>query len=314
MLDLPFFAELASARRILLAGAGGGYDVFCALPIYFGLRDAGKQVFLSSLSFSNLGHVKDRITPALARVTADADGSRYYFPERYLCEWFRQRGEEVCVYCFERTGVKPQRAGYLRLVEKLQLDTIVLVDGGTDSLMRGDEVGLGTPHEDVASIAAVEDLAVERKMLACLGFGIDYFHGVCHAHFLEAVAELTRQGASLGTFSLLPDMPEVKLYQEAARAVFEAMPGHVSIVSSSILSAIEGHYGDFHATDRTAGSTLWINPLMSLYWCFRLAPVARRILYLTEMKDTQTYLDVDDVIQSNRARQTAVRPWVDIPV
>src|SRR5262249_47943656 len=161
--------------------------------------------------------------PALARVTADSDGSTYYFPERYLCEWFRRCGEEVAVYCFERTGVQPLRLGYRGLVEELQLDAIVLVDGGTDSLMRGDEVGLGTPHENMASIAAVDDIAVERKMLACLGFGIDYFHGVCHAHFLEAVAELTRAGACLGTFSLLPDMPEVKLYRDASQAVFQAM-------------------------------------------------------------------------------------------
>ena len=31
MLRLPFFAELDKAQRILLAGAGGGYDVFCGL-------------------------------------------------------------------------------------------------------------------------------------------------------------------------------------------------------------------------------------------------------------------------------------------
>ena len=36
---------------------------------------------------------------------------------------------------------------------RLGVDTLVLVDGGTDSLMRGDEEGLGTPHEDIASLA-----------------------------------------------------------------------------------------------------------------------------------------------------------------
>jgi hypothetical protein len=48
MLSLPFFAELETSRRVLLAGAGGGYDVFCALPLYFALRDAGKEVFLAT--------------------------------------------------------------------------------------------------------------------------------------------------------------------------------------------------------------------------------------------------------------------------
>ena len=128
----------------------------------------------------------------MLEVTADTPSLTEYFPEMFLCRWFRERGTETSIYCFERTGVKPILAGYRVLVEHLSLDTVLLVDGGTDSLMRGDEAGLGTPQEDISSITAVNELAIERKMLACLGFGIDHFHGVCHAHFLEAFAELTR--------------------------------------------------------------------------------------------------------------------------
>src|SRR5262249_52535861 len=243
-----------------------------------------------------------------------AHGSKYYFPERYLCEWFRIQGEELSLYCFERTGVGPLREGYRALAEELKLDAIVLVDGGTDSLMRGDEDGLGTPHEDIASIAAVDDTPVPVKLLACLGFGIDTFHGVCHAHFLEAVAELIRAGGYLGTFSLLNEMSEVERYRAAADYVFEQMRQHVSIVTSSILSALEGRYGDHHATDRTAGSELYINPLMALYWCFRLDAVARRVLYLDMLKSTQTYIDVDDVIDAVRFSGIAIRPRRDLPM
>ena len=42
--------------------------------------------------------------------------------------------------------------------------------------MRGDEVSLGTPHEDVASMAAVHEFAVEQKSLVCLGFGVAGYH------------------------------------------------------------------------------------------------------------------------------------------
>jgi len=122
----------------------------------------------------------------------------------YLSCWFREQGEEVPIYCFERSGiVVPLLASYRALVRDLGVDTVILVDGGTDSLMRGDEAGLGTPEEDMSSIAAVDDLEVERKYLVCLGFGVDSFHGVCHSHALEAVAELTQQGGFLGAFSLL---------------------------------------------------------------------------------------------------------------
>jgi len=180
--------------------------------------------------------------------------------------------------------------------------------------MRGDEIGLGTPQEDISSIVAVNELAVERKMLACLGFGVDYFHGVCHAHFLEAVAELTRNQGYLGMFSLVEQMQEVQMYRMATESVFKSMPQQTSIVSSSVISAIDGNYGDYHATPRTGNSKLWINPLMPVYWCFKLSTVARRILYYEAMKDTDKYTDVNGVIKDFRESCHAIRPRQEIPV
>lgn len=305
---------MEQGQRILLAGAGGGFDIFCGLPLYFALRDAGKEVYLGNLSFSALAAGLGRpLADAVVEVRADSPGSSHYFPERELSRWFRTQGEEVPIFCFERTGVRPLVDAYHALVAHLNLDTIILVDGGTDSLMRGDEVGLGTPQEDIASIAAVDEVEVPRKALVCLGFGIDQYHGVCHAQFLEAVANLSQSGGLLGIFSLMEEMSPVQRYRAATEAVFKAMPHEVSIVSSSILSALAGHYGNYHATRRTSGSKLWINPLMTLYWCFRLTPVAQRILYLDEMKATTTYEEVRSVIRLFRQR-TPARPWEAIPV
>jgi hypothetical protein len=313
-LQLPFFAELDEAKTILIAGAGGGFDIFSGLPLYFALRGAGKQVFLANLSFSHLEAATGRqLAPAALEVTADSRVMAGYFPEYHLCRWFRSQSEEVPIYCFDRTGFQPLLEGYRAVVNHLQVDTVVLVDGGTDSLMRGDEAGLGTPEEDIVSIAAVDVLEVARKYLVCLGFGVDAFHGVCHAHALEAVAELTREGAFLGALSLTQEMPEVRRYMEAAEAVCAAMPDCPSIVCASILSALEGHYGDHHRTGRTRGSTLWINPLMTMYWCFRLNPVACRILYLHEVKRTQTAWDLIEAIDAFRRSSPLIRERTAIP-
>jgi hypothetical protein len=314
LLHLPFFAELKAAQNILIAGAGGGFDIFSGLPLYFGLRAAGKQVHLANLSFSHLEAAGGRrLAPAALEVTADSRPAAGYFPEYHLCRWFRDQGEEVPVYCFDRTGLQPLLEGYRAVVAHLRADTVVLVDGGTDSLMRGDEAGLGTPEEDIASIAAVDELDVARKHLVCLGFGVDAFHGVCHAHALEAVAELTHAGAFLGALALVPEMPEVQRYLAASQAVCAAMPDCPSVVCASILSALEGHYGDHHRTARTRGSTLWINPLMAVYWCFRLGPVARRILYLDEVKGTRNYGELMDAIDAFRGRCTSIRKRTVIP-
>src|SRR6185437_2335991 len=139
------------------------------------------------------------LSPTLMEVTANTQGSSRYFPERYLAQWFATQGEQISIYCFDRTGVQPLLVAYQTLIDMLHIDTIILIDGGTDSLMRGDEPGLGTPEEDIASLATVHQLQLDTKLLVCLGFGIDTFHGVCHAHFLEAVSELSRNGGFLGT-------------------------------------------------------------------------------------------------------------------
>lgn len=313
-LRIPFAAELKGAQRVLIAGAGGGFDVFSGLPLYFGLRAAGVPVFLANLSFTQLERqAGDWLTPAVVKVTANSRGDEAYFPELHLARWFAAQGEDVPVYAFRKTGVRPLSDAYEALADELEVDTVILVDGGTDSLMRGDEVGLGTPEEDIASLAAVHGLTLPRKLLVCLGFGIDRFHGVCHAHFLQSVAELTRTGNFLGAWSLTAEMPEVLRYHEATLAVIQAMRQYPSIVCTSILSAIAGQFGDYHVTERTRGSQLFINPLMTLYWAFRLDAVARRLLYPDDLYLTATMNEVQEVIRRFR-KEVSIRDWEVLPM
>ncbi|HVJ14983.1 MAG TPA: DUF1152 domain-containing protein [Polyangiaceae bacterium] len=310
---VPLFEELADAKSVLIAGAGGGFDVYCGLPLYFALQRRGKQVHLANLSFAGKPRGEEsKFSPTLFQVTASSGGSDSYFPEKVLAQWFRERGEEITVSCFELSGVKPLQDAYETVVASYDIDTIVLVDGGTDSLMRGDESGLGTPAEDIASIAAVHALQVPRKLLVCLGFGVDHFHGVSHHDFLEAVAELTREGAFYGAFSLLPGMPEGRAYLEAVDYA-NSRTRRASIVNSSIASAIEGRFGDYHRTDRTQGSELWINPLMAQYFCFDLMAVARRVQYLSLIRQTEMLFEITAIIEAHR-KQIGIRRRFGIPL
>jgi len=311
--SLPLFDKLNGSDSILIAGAGGGFDVFCGLPLYFSLKSAGKSVHLANLSFTDLPSEAQRRSPALFEVNAETQSRLEYFPEKYLSEWFKSRGEDVPIWCFDRTGHGRLVDAYDALRRDLKLDAIILVDGGTDCLMRGDEFGLGTPHEDIVSIAAVDDVMVESKLIVCLGFGVDSFHGVCHAHFLERISDAIRLGGFLGAFALTKEMKEFRLYEEACSFVFARMPEDKSIVSSSILHAVQGEFGDVHATDRTRRSRLWINPLMSLYWCIELSVVARQVQYLEAIKGTVTFDDVRLVVDHWLESRSA-KAWTDIPV
>ncbi len=313
--EIPLFARLEGARSILLAGAGGGFDVFCGLPLFFALRRRGHAVHLANLSFSRLPLAEGQ-EPAVVEVRPETEGPASYFPERYLSQWASEvLGDPTPVWAFPKTGVQPLRRAYAHVLEQTGADAIVLVDGGTDSLMRGDESGLGTPAEDMSTIAAVHGLAPElapTRLLVSVGFGVDSFHGVAHADVLEAIADLAKADAYLGAFPLLANMPEVMRYRQACDYVHARMPDRPSIVNLSILSAIEGEFGDVHRSSRTRGSELFINPLMSLVFAFELAPLAERVLYLDMLEHTTTIFEINLVIEAVRNQQS--RPRRTIPL
>ncbi len=312
-MESPFLREIQKYDRILLAGAGGGYDIYSGIPLFEYLRKQGKEVWLASLSFADLkGEDGLKLRCHYVKVTPDTEGDDDYFPERYLSEWYRDRGEDVPVFCYYGAGARTLLNIFQRLQKHLGFEALVLVDGGTDSLMRGDEPSLGSPAEDVASICAASMLEGVDTYLVNLGFGVDYHHEVCGVYVLEAVADLTKTGDYLGSFSLQKGMPEFDAFCDLVEFSCYKSPERSSIVATSILSAGQGEFGDYHFTERTAGKELFINPLMSLYWCFRLKGVAGRCLYLDYIKDTYSRMDVHRAL-ANYLYVAKPREWKSFP-
>lgn len=315
--QIPLFQELESSDTILIAGAGGGFDVFAGIPLCINLQAQGKKVIIGNFSFTWFDQTtSEMVHPFCYKVkNTDQDLSlRNYFPEKYLKQWFENQDNDVEVFGFDRTGVVPLKEVYEYLIKKYSIDTIILVDGGTDSLMFGDEEGLGTPHEDICSMAAVYGTGIEKQFLVSVGFGIDHYHGVSHYHFLENVAEISRDGGYLGMFQLTREMQESKYYSDAINYANSRMAGMESIVSNSIISALEGFYGDYHKTNRTNGSRLWINPLMTIYWNFTLQSVIEKNKYYEYIKDCQSMSDLRGKLASYRTNLPDYRRKRNIPL
>ena len=283
------FNALRTSQRILIAGAGGGFDVYAGLPLALSLMREGKQVYLANLSFSEL-HLLDLDAwwdENVAEVTPAVTGLNDYFPERALAVWLATNDLPSTVYAFPKVGVQPLRSAYQMFVTRLGVDAIVLVDGGTDILLRGDESGLGTPVEDMTSLAAVAGLdAVPVRLVACLGFGIDAYHGVNHVQVLENIAELDGAGAYLGAFSIPSRSPEADLYRSAVAHAQAVTPLRPSIVNGQISAALGAEHGDVRFTRRTQGSQLFVNPLMAMYFTFDLPGLAQHNLYLDRIDNT----------------------------
>ncbi|MFJ4648670.1 DUF1152 domain-containing protein [Streptomyces bobili] len=299
----PLFARLADAERILVAGAGGGFDIYSGLPLALSLLHQGKQVYLANLSFSALAGlpIDDWVAPDVAAVTPDSAPHQSYFPERTLAQWLRVHGYPCTVYAFPQTGVRPLRAAYQALIELHGVDAVVLVDGGTDILMRGDEAGLGTPEEDLTSVAALAALdGIATRLVVSVGFGVDAYHGVNHVQVLESIAALERAGAYLGAFSIPRATQEGALYLDAVAHAQDHTPERPSIVNGSIAAAVRGSFGDVRFTDRTRNSELFVNPLMALYFAFDLPGLAARCLYLDRIEDTHLMRQVHSRIAEFR--------------
>ncbi|MFE2726358.1 DUF1152 domain-containing protein [Kitasatospora sp. NPDC059327] len=316
LLEPPLMTRLLAAERVLIAGAGGGFDVHAGLPLALALCAAGKEVHLANLSFSHLYGLPAEAwwEQDVARIRPDTAAPEGYFPERTPARRLHRHGMPDTVWAFPSVGVRPLRAAYRALTARLAVDAVLLVDGGTDILMRGDEAGLGTPEEDMASLGAVAGLTeVPERLVACLGFGIDAFHGVNHALVLENLAALERAGGYLGAFSIPRDSREGVLYLDAVEHARSALPEHPSIVNGSVAAALRGEFGDVRFTDRTKGGPLFVNPLMTLYFGVTVEALAAEHRYLHLIERTVLTRQISSVIEEFRDGPPAQRPPCQFP-
>lgn len=307
----PFAQVLARGQSVLLAGAGGGYDVLGAVPLYCELRAAGKQAHLASLSFTALrelaGAQPVSSPPHLYEITGAAASASVYCPEAWLARWLSERfGDPIPVWCFEKTGVCPLASCYAALIERLDIDTIVLVDGGIDLILRGDESSLGTPTEDLCSLAAVSLLPRVTSVVACVGFGAEMRDNIAHAQVLERIADLSSKQHFLGAAALTRGPDSAESYENALAYVFSNQQAvRRSHVHTVVSKAVRGEFG-------YQGPDTWISPLSAIYWFFSLQGVVEAHLFLDHLLETKSMFEVTSMIEgirkTMRIREATVIP------
>ena len=310
MLDTRLDAHLGRARRVLLAGCGGGYDVLGAIPLAHQLRARGVAVELASLSFSYLNALDapcDARHPNLYAVGARAATEAAYCPEAWLAKWLDEElGGAHVVWSFDKTGVRPLARAYRAIVERGGIDAIVLIDGGVDAVLRGDETSIGTPSEDLATLAAATSLGVPIA-LACVGMSAELRDGIAHAQVFERIAELSRANAYWGASALVPGTPAADAYVRSVEYVFAGqMHQKRSHVHSVITRALGGEFG-------APAPYTWLSPLASMYWFFDAAVVARTHRFLELLHATDSIWEVAARIEGAR-KDLAIRDRSTIPL
>jgi hypothetical protein len=129
----------------------------------------------------------------------------------------------------------------------------------------------------------------------------------------ENLAALDREGGYLGALSIPSASPEAAAYLDAVADANRATPDRPSIVQGQIAAALRGEFGNVHGTTRTAGSELFVNPLMGVYFSVDLDALARSVHYLPALQNTRTAFDVALAIEDYRDNNDERRPQRALP-
>lgn len=316
-MEVPF--QLPERSRVLVAGAGGGFDVYCALPVALKLKGNGHEVHLANYSFTNLGAIRGAATTIknLSCVTGESVlESGDYFPELHLCRWWQQTfSEQKCVWCYSRVGVRPLAEIFQYLQTSLDLNAVVILDGGVDGLFIGNEFDLATPSMDAISIIAASIVQNWTKIYAFTAFGTEGAESrVRHSDALLRISELTAKGSLLGVSALTRRSSTGESFIKAVEFVNKHLPPEKhSVIAGSVVEALKGRFGPSSFNAKTKCSPVWLSALTFLYWFFDLDAVAKAKPYLHEVLETEAVVDVSDAIERTRKR-LGILPRSDIPI
>jgi hypothetical protein len=180
---------------------------------------------------------------------------------------------------------------YKWIIEKHSIDTLIILDGGSDSLMKGDEYGLGDPIEDAVSVGAGASChTLRNKFLISVGFGADAYNNVSNGASLRAVAELTQQGGFMGSMGIEKDSEGFDFYCKLVDRIYENQTFR-SVLTSLIMESGNGSYGFIvpaksggRVRKECGGAYCW--PLMSTMLAFDVDVGANRSLvveWITEV-------------------------------
>jgi hypothetical protein len=153
---------------------------------------------------------------------------------------------------------------------------------------------MGTILEDGISLFVVNQLhEIPVRLMAATAFGAE--RDITYSQVLENIATLVKARGFLGSCSLTPQMEVYQSYEEAVLYVQSQPFQDPSVINSSLISAVRGHYGNHHLTEKTRGSTLWISPLMPIYWFFEVSVVAQHNYLFSNGLWTQTITEALEV-------------------
>jgi hypothetical protein len=254
---------IRASSRALVIGVGGGGDVVGALAAGRFFEFCGLEFVLGGLSWERF--VYDPIPGP--RTINEVENVRVIHPRIWMANpksqtktgvFFAEsrmaalHGQEILLVDING-GVKEVVEGIAAAIKEFEIDLLVGLDVGGDSLAQGHEAGLRSPLADSVMLAAYAELERRghRTLWAVFGYGSD---GELTVDEVEsALNKLAVAGAWLGTTSLTP-----RIAAELAEVIKT-----VSTEASAIpVQCFHGAWGETKI--RTDQRTVKLTPLTAL--------------------------------------------------
>lgn len=298
MLNIPISLvdTLRDKNNILIAGIGGGFDVYGGIPLYYTLQKLGKQIFLANYSFTDFNTAiqcgASVINQNLLLANNNFEDTDVYYPEGHLSKFFKiGLNQDVPIYMFAKTGTNPLTNSYEYIINQHNIDYIILIDGGVDSLNTGGETGHGTIIEDSITLAALSQITIP-KIIMCIGFGTEVEEKVCGHNVLMNMANIIKNNGFIGSCSLTKEMNGYKLYKNACLFAFTQQNlQRTSHIHRRILPSIDGEFGNHHMTDEDLATDIFISPIMSICWFFHYDCVFIYNKIIPHVSDSESFFD-----------------------
>lgn len=316
---IPF--SLKKGSTVLISGCGGGFDIVAGIPLALELEKMGHKIIFSSYSFTRLNEVENALTFPNGIKLVDANSTLQrlkfennvyftedesipvdeYFPEKYMCEWYKNQGKPKKIFCYNDISIHKLTRFFNALNKKYKIDCHIVMDGGADGILRGDEFELGSPLLDTVSIMASDLCTIENKIYALSAFGSEGVNNdVSHAEVLKRMSEITATGHMLGISSILNNSEIADSFKSAVDHIMNRTHSfYNSVIISSIVESLKGKYGYQSFNTKTNNSPVWISPLQSLLWYMDLHSVAQNKVLYSEFCDIKNDGCTNEIIWSH---------------
>ncbi|CAF0722466.1 unnamed protein product [Adineta steineri] len=247
-----------TSKIIFLAGCGSGYDIFGALPYYFKIKSNVTLINYTFTKHTVLSQYSEQLTTLLFRIDPKTHVpwliNDLYFPEQRLANEL-----QVPIYAilcdYDQTDLQSIVDAYRYLINGRTIDELILIDGGSDVLLTGNELLLGTPVEDMSHARAVDLLStneVKSKYIMVIGTNLEVGHGVRKSDIDARLTALSSNAIFTWLWQYEHD-DDIRRYVE----IFHRCAPRQSIVHSLICAALQGHreyYVPEHLRDRITNS------------------------------------------------------------